>query len=72
MKDLQLARQINEQGIRSWPRDVDFRRSLAGVMLDTGDSARAALLVRQGLQLAPRDQVLNSMKAALGHWMEKP
>ncbi|MEO5509971.1 MAG: hypothetical protein ABIS27_05020, partial [Longimicrobiales bacterium] len=72
MGDLPFARQINEQGVHTWPRDVDFRRSLAGVLIDLGDSAQAAIHVRQGLMIAPNDKVLNSMNAALGHWVAKP
>jgi hypothetical protein len=63
--DIGFAGRISQLGVKEWPNDPDFRRSLAGISLDLGDTATAVTQIREGLRLAPDDKVLNAMKQAL-------
>jgi len=51
--------------LRQWPDDLEAHRIQAGVALDTNDRARAAAAIRAGLEIAPGDDGLQRMRAAL-------
>lgn len=58
--------------LRQWPDDLDAHRVLAAVALDTNDRARAAEMIHAGLSIAPHDDVLRRMRAALDSMATTP
>ena len=63
--DLPFARRIAEQGMKVWPADPAFPRTLGAIALDLGDTAQAGAHIRRGLVLAPADSILLRMQAEL-------
>ena len=64
-----MALRLARHGAGRWPRNAELQRLLASNALDLGDTATARSAMVRGLQLAPGDQLLRRMAAALG---EKP
>ena len=62
---LQRAAELASMLVRDWPDDVAGYRLLAGLALDSGDRRAAADAIQNGLRLAPADDILRRMAAAL-------
>ncbi len=61
------ANALARHALRLDPKDVDALRLLAGTSLDLGDTATARLAIENGLAVAPTDDVLQRMRAAVAH-----
>jgi predicted Zn-dependent protease len=51
--------------VRQWSDDIEAYRIIAGVALDTNDTARAAEAIRAGLAISPGDDGFRRMSEAL-------
>jgi tetratricopeptide (TPR) repeat protein len=64
--DLAYADRLSSFAVERWPSNVDARRLLAAVRLDSGDTTAARLAVGDGLRVAPDDETLQRMARAIG------
>jgi hypothetical protein len=62
---VRMAYDLSRVAVQRWPGDVAGQRLLAGAALDLGDTITARHAIRAGLAIAPRDDVLRRMAAAV-------
>jgi tetratricopeptide (TPR) repeat protein len=60
-----MAVTLAQHGTKVWPRNAQLHRLLAANALDLGDTATARSALRTGLELAPNDDLMKKMSAAI-------